>query len=77
MSFLPLFFLADSSSIDLSINFLFTGTVSSAESGTMSAQKHGNSKYSKSTAADAHGKLPKHIPLKSTCYAFERFKTML
>lgn len=31
----------------------------------MSAPKYGNSKYSKSTAADTHGKLPKHIPLKA------------
>lgn len=43
----------------------------------MSTQKDGNSRYSKSTAADAHGKLPKHVPLKSTYYAFEHFKIML
>ena len=57
--------------------FTFTQDLYFLRSGTMSAQKDGNSKYSKSTAADAHGKLPKHIPLKSTYYAFEHFKTML
>jgi len=59
------------------MTFSFAQKLHFLSSGTRSTQKDGNSKYSKSTAADAHGKLPKHIPLKSTCYAFEHFKTVL
>lgn len=73
---LPPILLTSPSSTDLHMTFSLEQELYFLSRGTC-AQKDGNSEYSKSTAADAHGKLPKHIPLKSTCYAFEHFKTML
>lgn len=77
MSFLP-FILNSPSSTDLYMTFSSTQDLYFLGSDTCLFKKMLIQNILKAlTAADAYGKLPKHIPLKSTCYASEHFKRML